>query len=169
MNKKAALELSVTAIVILILAIVMLGLGLGFIRGMFGKVATQFEQQIATEPEPPIPSGSEPITLSRESIATHAKDAEVLKVALYNPTNKDWNNAAPSPSCSAEFGSFGSIQVNNKTIAQGESKSYNVLITIPSKVAEGTYLCSASIIALDDSNVLIDVDYTKDFTIRVIR
>ena len=67
-NKKAALELSVTAIVVLILAIVMLGLGLGFVRGMFGKVSTSFNEQIAMEPEAPKPSGSRPITLSRESL-----------------------------------------------------------------------------------------------------
>lgn len=91
MSKKGAMELSVTAIVILILAIVMLGLGLGFIRGMFGKVATQFEQQIATEPEPPAASGSEPITLSRESIITRAGEPEVLKVDVYNPSDGNWD------------------------------------------------------------------------------
>lgn len=91
-NKKAAIELSVTAIVILILAIVILGLGLGFIRGMFGKVSTQFEQQIATEPEPPTVSAAEPLTLSRESIITNAGSTEVLKVAIYNPTSRDWAN-----------------------------------------------------------------------------
>lgn len=89
-NKKAAIELSVTAIVILILAIVILGLGLGFIRGMFGKVATQFEQQIAAEPEPPTTSGSDPLTLSRETIITNSGNTEVLKVAIYNPTSRDW-------------------------------------------------------------------------------
>ena len=89
-DKKAAIELSVTAIVILILAIVILGLGLGFIRGMFGKVATQFEQQIAIEPEPPTTSGSDTLTLSRESIITSAGASEVLKVGVYNPTSRDW-------------------------------------------------------------------------------
>ena len=83
MNKKAAIELSVTAIVILILAIVILGLGLGFIRGMFGKVSTQFEQQIAAEPEPPTPSTADPLTLSRESIISHAGDTEVVKFCFF--------------------------------------------------------------------------------------
>ncbi len=35
-NKKAALELSITAIVVLIIAITMLGLGIGFIKKQFG-------------------------------------------------------------------------------------------------------------------------------------
>ena len=90
MKKRAAIELSVTAIVVLILAIVILGLGLGFIRGMFGKVSTTFEQQVATEPEPPKGSPVEPITLSRESIITGAGQTEVLKVGIYNPTDSDW-------------------------------------------------------------------------------
>lgn len=36
MNKKAALELSITAIVVLIIAITVLGLGIGFIKKQFG-------------------------------------------------------------------------------------------------------------------------------------
>ncbi len=163
-RKKAAMELSVTAIVILILAIVMLGLGLGFIRGMFSKVSTQFEEQIATEPEPALPSGSEPITLSRESIVTHAKDAEVLKVSLYNPTNEDWDLAYPLIGCSSSLGNFSSLQVISKPIMQGETQSYNVLAEIPKSADPGTYLCSASIVS---SNAT--VGYTKDFTIRVRR
>ncbi|MBI4145615.1 hypothetical protein HY493_05430 [Candidatus Woesearchaeota archaeon] len=44
MNKKAALELSINAIVVLILAITILGLGIGFIRGQFGGLSEQFTQ-----------------------------------------------------------------------------------------------------------------------------
>ena len=67
-QKKAAMELSVTAIVVLILAIVMLGLGLGFIRGMFSKVSTSFEEQIGAEPEAELATSSNPLTISRETI-----------------------------------------------------------------------------------------------------
>ena len=42
MNKKAALQLSINAIVILILAITILGLGLGFIKSQFGALTEQF-------------------------------------------------------------------------------------------------------------------------------
>lgn len=42
MNKKAALEISINAIVVLILAITILGLGLGFIKSQFGAVSEQF-------------------------------------------------------------------------------------------------------------------------------
>ena len=62
----------------------MLGLGLGFIRGMFGKVSTQFTEMIESEADPPPASGSEPISLSRETIVTHSGDTEILKVSVYN-------------------------------------------------------------------------------------
>ena len=47
MNKKAALELSITAIVVLIIAITVLGLAIGFIKNLFGEgqktITSQFE------------------------------------------------------------------------------------------------------------------------------
>jgi len=94
--KKASLSLSVNAIVILILAITMLGLGLGFIRGMFSKVSTQFSEMIDSESEPPASTGSEPITLSRETILTHSGDTEVLKVSVYNVWGNGTSGGAPS-------------------------------------------------------------------------
>jgi len=42
MNRKAALQLSINAIVVLILAITILGLGLGFIKSQFGALQKQF-------------------------------------------------------------------------------------------------------------------------------
>jgi len=89
--KKASLTLSVNAIVILILAITMLGLGLGFIRGMFTKTSSQFEEVISQEQDPPAPNPKEPLTLSRGSIKTHPKDMEVIKLGAYNPTELPWN------------------------------------------------------------------------------
>jgi len=95
--KKATLEISVTAIVILIIAVITLGLILGFVRGMFGRASEKFEEMISAEPDPPIPYDDEPITLSRETIITHAKEAEILKISVYNPTNRDWENDSAWP------------------------------------------------------------------------
>ena len=163
--KKGAMELSVTAIVVLIIAIVMLGLALGFVRGMFGKVSTSFDEQISTEPEAPAPSGSEPITLSRETIITHAKDSEVLKVGVYNPTKNDWTGSgsgiAPSLSCSPT-GVVTDANINNKSIAQGESENFNYLFTIGS-VSDSTYLCKVNLTGI------VGPDYIKDLTIRVTK
>lgn len=46
-NKKAALELSITAIVVLIIAITVLGLGIGFIKKQFGAGTKLVEKELA--------------------------------------------------------------------------------------------------------------------------
>jgi len=153
MRKKASLSLSVNAIVVLILAIVMLGLGLGFIRGMFGKVSTQVEQQVAAEPEPHIPTASSPITLSREMIITNAGNKEVMKVSTYNPTNSSWDSKSPDINCTGLTGL--DADVNARTIKQGEFTTFNLLITIPAQPAD-TYLCQVAMMG-----------YKKDMTIRI--
>ena len=153
MKKKGSLSLSVNAIVILILAIVMLGLGLGFIRGMFGKVSTQIEQQVSAEPEPPVPTASNPITLSRESIITNSGDKEVLKVSAYNPTNETWTSQKPSITCT---GLAIDQSANAKNIEQGTFATFNLLLTIPSS-APDTNLCQMAM-----------KNYEKDLTIKIV-
>ncbi len=155
MRKKGSLSLSVNAIVVLILAIVMLGLGLGFIRGMFGKVSTQVEQQVAAEPEPPIPTASNPITLSREMIITHAGNKEVIKVSTFNPTNAPWITKRPSIDCGDTL--TVSSSANDKTINQGEFATFNLLLTIPA-ASPDTHLCKITM-----------EGYTKDMTIKVVQ
>ncbi len=164
MSKKAAIELSVTAIVILILAIVILGLGLGFIRGMFSEVATQFEQQIAAEPEPPTTSGADPLTLSRESIISHSGDTEILKIGAYNPSSEDWLAGETNIGLNCSGVGALSPQTNLRKVGQGESQVFNVLFTIPKNTDEKTYLCYAYV-GKNES----DPYFTKDFTIKIRR
>lgn len=152
MNKKAAIELSVTAIVVLILAIVILGLALGFIKGMFGKAAKGIEQQVIVEPEPPAPSASEPITLSREKIITNAGEKETVKVSTFNPTDGAWDDKNPTVSCT---GLGVSASSNPKDIAQGKYETFTILLTIPSSSSD-TYLCRIGM-----------EGYTKDITIEI--
>lgn len=163
MNKKAAMELSVTAIVILILAIVMLGLGLGFIRGMFSKVATQFEEQIALEPEPASPSGSEPITLSRESLIVHSSDPIALKVGIHNPTSGTWTDTSFNITCGTND-LVTNPQFNEKTLASGESMTGTYLFVIGA-MSEGTYLCEAYASSDEGSHK----NQSKDMTVKVLR
>ena len=160
MKKKGSLSLSENAIVILILAIVMLGLGLGFIRGMFGKVSTQLEQQVSAEPEPATPYGSSPITLSREILVTRSGNDEILKVSAYNPSNEVWTSASPKISCNGITISDNDQQVNPRTVLQGEFTTFAMLITIPSG-APNAHLC----------NLFIDghAEYAKDLTIKIVQ
>ena len=91
-NKRGSLELSVSTIVTLILALTMLSIGLVFVKGMLGKMFNKFEEQIAKEPEPPKPSMSEPLTLSRNPMKAMEDTTEVLKISMLNPTSNPWQN-----------------------------------------------------------------------------
>lgn len=91
-NKKGSMELSVVAIVTLIIAITFLSLGLIFIKSMLGKMFSKFDEQISQEPEPPAPTSSHPITLSRNPIKAKQDTVEVLKLSILNPSQKDWIN-----------------------------------------------------------------------------
>lgn len=159
MKKKGSLSLSVNAIVILILAIVMLGLGLGFIRGMFGKVSTQLEQQVSAEPEPATPYGSSPISLSREIMVTRSGNDEILKVSVFNPSNEAWTNAVPKISCGTSLPNV-IQQVNPRTVKQGEFITFAMLLTIPS-ASPNAHLC----------NLFIEghAEYVQDLTIKIVQ
>ncbi|MBI2140254.1 hypothetical protein HYU14_04970 [Candidatus Woesearchaeota archaeon] len=156
-TKKSSLSLSVNAIVVLILAIVMLGLGLGFIKGMFGKVSGQLEQQISAEPNPSAPFAGEPLTLSRETLITRIGEREIIKVSILNPTDAILNNAKPVIDCGTEF-PITEQKVNPKDIAQGKAVTFAMVATIPA-VPANTYLCKMFV----EGKPAI----SKDLTIRI--
>jgi len=90
MEKRGSLTLSVNAIVILIMAIAFLGLGIGFIKGTFSTTTRKLIEQVDAEQEPPAPTSSSPISLSREMIKTEPSASEVIKIAVMNPTGELW-------------------------------------------------------------------------------
>jgi hypothetical protein len=179
MKKKGSLSLSVNAIVILILAITMLGLGLGFIKGMFGKVSTQVDEQISQEPAPPAATGGNPITLSREAVITQAGESIVLKVQIYNPTSAEFNSAQPTIDCGTSGNavttglgiSYASglenPQTNSKNVAVGSRQNYNVLLDVHANTPADTYLCRIIDIGAKAAVPNAAFDLAKDLTITV--
>ncbi len=143
MNKKSTLQLSVNGIIVLILATVVLVIALGFIRSFFGGVSDNFLTLIEKEPEPPIPSSSKVITLSREKIKMQHGEPEVIKAAIYNPAQGEWSNIAPVVSCSVPLANE-EIKINPKTIKQREYEIFNILFMIESNL-ENLYLCRIEI------------------------
>ncbi len=166
-KKKGAIELSITAIIILILAIVVLGLALGFIRGMFGKVTKQIDQLISAEPEPPIASRSDPLTISRENIIVDPGESSVIKVSVYNPTGKEWKGATPFVECTQDI--LSENQSQKRTIKQGEARNFNVILSFSDSIAKDNYLCVLKVEITNASNQKEVVDYQKDIVVKVTR
>jgi hypothetical protein len=90
MEKKGSINLSINAILVIILAIVVLGLGMFFIKGMVGKTTIKADELLDREPEPHMPTGEDPISLSRGKIVTNSGGTEVIKIKVLNPTGSDW-------------------------------------------------------------------------------
>jgi len=90
MKKRAAIEISVTAIIVLIIAVVVIGLILGFLKNMLGEAAKPLEEKMGEEPDPITATSSNPISLSRSNIITNSGESEIIKISVYNPTEYDW-------------------------------------------------------------------------------
>jgi len=173
LGKKASLNISVEAIIILIFAITMLGLGLGFIRGMFGKVSTQLEQQVAQEPEPSDPNGAIPITLSREQIISNQGQQQVLKVGVYNSGGTDTNISAPYISC-LNWGNESHPEspddllpdesVNPKIIKSQGKETFVIVFNVPTgtTAGAGVHLCKVGFPNVNPAQF-------RDFTIKIIQ
>ena len=178
MDKKGAIELSVTAIIVLIIAIVILGIILGFVKTMFGSVASQFEDMIIDEPDPPSATASNPITVSRSAITVQAQKPAILKIDIHNPSNFDWTSMdgiaenakgiVPNISCSTSgVIDQASVQVFPKTVRQGQSQSFNYIFNIGSVIAQ-PYLCQIVVKAVSaDPSLPYNATYAKDVTIKV--
>ncbi|MBI2138874.1 hypothetical protein HYU13_04750 [Candidatus Woesearchaeota archaeon] len=172
MQKKGAIELSVTAIVVLILAVVMLGLGLGFVRGMFGKVSQSFEEQIGAEPEPVAATADDPLTLSRAKLIARPKENVVVKVNVLNTLGSDWSSAKPAVTCSGDAGPaviLTPTSVAKTTIKSGESGTFNVILKVKDTFAateKGIQICKVNMQA---GTPLADVTGgpEKEFTVEI--
>ncbi|MBI2576611.1 hypothetical protein HYV84_05330 [Candidatus Woesearchaeota archaeon] len=165
-GKKGAIELSTNAIVVLILAVVMLGLGLGFVRGLFGKATQNIESIVGQEPDPPTPTSSNPVTLSRENVIVQAKEPIVVKVSAFNPTSADWTKTHPQVSCS---GITLVPTVLNSTVPSGGFSTFSVVLPTTAGTTKGTYLCRAKIMKEDssDSTGQKETGTYLDFTVQV--
>ena len=168
LGKKASLNISVEAIIIIILAITILGLGLGFIRGMFGKVTTEFEEMVSNEPEPAGATSYQPITLSRESIVAEKGQQIAMKVGFYytgSPNGADNITTNVSIKCGDQQynASSDDFQQSSKTLSKGESTIITVVFTA-TDLKDGINLCTLRVSEGEDLENNISAE--KDFTIK---
>ncbi len=90
-SKKAALELSINAIVVLILAITILGLGIAFIRGQFGALQEQFSSvsgEVKTELINKIKGSGELLVFNRAELDVQVGRKQSLFFGIKNNREK---------------------------------------------------------------------------------
>ena len=159
-NKRADLSLSINAIVILILAITMLGLGLGFIRGMFGKVSTSFDQMISSEPDPAPASAQDPLTLSKDNVIGKANDLVPMKFSVwcFNPTT----TCTGATVTLSGTGCTWSITPTTKS-TPALTASVPITAILKMGATQGTSICTVTATA---NGAPTGTTYTKDFVLK---
>ncbi len=99
MNRKAALELSINAIVVLILAITILGLGIGFIRGQFGALGKQFTEvssEIKSQLNEKIKESGELLVFNRAEIETGIGKKDTFFIGVKNTASNPNSDQDPT-------------------------------------------------------------------------
>ena len=156
MDKKGSMELSVNSIVILVIAIVMLGLILGFVRSKFSDLDKQL---VNNEPEAPKATASDPLTISRETLAVSAGEDVVVKIQAYAIEAIDIG-VTPDIVCSDPVIKTSPV-VQGRVVTAGESGGYIMKIPISGTIPKGTYLCQLKM-------NIASADRTKDIVIKVV-
>lgn len=163
MNKKGSMELSVNSIVILVIAVVMMGLILGFIKTKFSDASQEIKEE---EPEAPVASINNPISLSREDITTGTGKSVTLKSSVYNSEATNMTSASPTISCT-HVGLLTSQTYDSKTIPVGNTESFIGILNIGS-LAKDKYLCQMRISYKEPgSSTFKNTTYSKEFIIEI--
>ncbi len=121
MNKKAAMELSINAIVILVLAITMLGLGLGFTKSMFAKFGEKL-----TVPEPPIQATADERVVLPSGDVIQLKKGKIAEITVNYYNDREGTLIYSNISCPSVADL--TVETAPQTHPNGESKSYKYIL-----------------------------------------
>lgn len=151
MNKRAALELSVNAIVILIMAIAVLGLALGFIRAQLKKI--DFDVQA---PDPETPTAETPITYSLEKGTVSPGESLGMKIKIFNGGTGSVS-VQPNINCPINNPISGTVQKGSAQNIPEQSFKMFLLVAPISDSASGSYVCT--ITASNLADISADVSF----------
>ncbi len=156
MDKKAALQLSVNAIIVFVLAFAMLGVGLTVTNLLSSKVEAGVDIIDVSELVIDEPSSSEPITLPNKIKLPRGKQTE-LQVGYYN-TNSDTAMAAAlgiakclnSENTLVTTEELPTVVSLSADVSPSDSNGYSVVIKETGDLDPDTYVCTMLVFNNDD-------------------
>jgi hypothetical protein len=151
LNKKAALNLSVQAIVILVIAFVVLGLALTLTRYVFKIGMSKAGEAIDIIELESKPSPDNPITIPGK-VTIGIKDTKELKIGVYNAKGLQFTNAVLAISDCIKAGANASVSSDilpslttiSQTIGISESKGYGAILS-ENGLTAGNYICTLKV------------------------
>lgn len=170
-GKKADLSLSINAIVVLILAITMLGLGLGFMKKMFSKTTSQFEDVSDTmknQVVEDIMSTNDRIGFNKYEIETKKSSTRDLFYGIRNDLGTDTDFTVAATCLKGLDGSSDPTDLSISTFTEvtglksGDVKVLKLIITASSNAKLTTYPCQIAV-------TTGGAEYrTKEFYVKVV-
>ncbi|MDO8480579.1 MAG: hypothetical protein Q7S65_02050 [Nanoarchaeota archaeon] len=170
MSKKAALELSINAIVIVILAMTLLGLGLGFVRGMFqniGQTTDQVQDQVREQILDDLRTGDKKLSFPSSQVNINSGDEQLLAMGVKNTEPQKLNFKVKFAEIQTVEGVTTPVEIEPDQALEGrpfdmlwDSTPQNLgpgeAIVIPvtlrtQRTATGTKLLKITILELDES------------------
>ena len=176
LDKKAALNLSVQAIVILVIAFVVLGLALTLTRYIFGVAQEKAGSAIDIIELESKPTSDNPITIPKKVIIAKG-DSKELDIGVYNIKDTPYTSAtlgisrcirtviAEGQEKDVKAEDLPSLVTVEQTIESSESAAYRAYLTENDKLSAGNYIC---IISVSDSTGTNTEPYdTEQFSLIV--
>ena len=142
MNKRGALELSMSTIIVIVLGVTLLILGLAFVRTLFGKVTTlsQASFDIAEQEIQGKMGAIDKIYVSSLRVAVTPGKASVINVGIQNigtETGQSKFSIKAIPGAQGGSADWFTIPVESIKIAPGEKQAFPIEVSLPSGTPAG--------------------------------
>lgn len=142
MNKKGAIELSMTTIIVIVLGVTLLILGLGFVRTLFGKVTTlsQGAFDIAEQEIQGKMGATDKVYVSSLRVEAIPGKPSVINIGIQNigtDTGSGTFVVKAVPGAQGGDADWFIIPVNELKIAPGEKQAFPIEVTLPAGTPAG--------------------------------
>ncbi|MDD4878785.1 MAG: hypothetical protein PHO02_07200 [Candidatus Nanoarchaeia archaeon] len=149
MNRKGAIEMSMTTIIVVILGITLLSLGLMFVRNIFSDIggsSAKMSDLADKQMMEMFGESEDPISLPRDQVEIEQGDEDILDIGIRNTGEDQGKFSLKSIEVVSKPGAFKgdalkwlSWDSTESTILSGKAKTGKILVAVPTNANLGTY------------------------------
>lgn len=169
-NKKAAVGLSINAIVVIVIAFVVLGLGLTLTRTIFKAAESKVPEAISLTDLESKPTSENPLTLQNQ-IEIKRNSEKTLNIGYYNKDIQSHNDVSVEIlDCVSGAGHSGNLTPEllgiDQDVGPSESKAYKVILQ-ENGLPSGRYICEVAAVEFNEEGTEYQKLEAKQFTLIV--
>jgi hypothetical protein len=157
MNKRAALELSINAIVVIVIAMAVLGLGLGFVRGQIKKISEtslEVQEQAKQGILEDLRVGNKKLSFPTDRYSLAKDERKDIAIGVLNTRDGDLSFKINITKFNSTANTFGSVPIETtqsgsfywdrttQTLKKGEARVYGILHKAEGSTSDNLYKIS---------------------------